>query len=94
MGLSGDYSVIVLLIIIGVMGVFGMVWGAFSLTGRRYDDSGKSRSDEQSVYQRDVRLRHLRDTAAMTGRRDVVREMEMALHGFGDGERAHSRATS
>ena len=91
MGLSGDYSVIVLLIIIGVMGVFGMVWGAFSLTGSRHTDTSVSRSDEQSVYQRDVRLRHMRDTAGMVGRRDVVREMEMALHGYGDEQRGQSR---
>ena len=73
-----SYSVIVLLIILGIGASVVMAWAIFHYffnvkpEGDPYSPGG-----DQAVYMREVRLRNLRNVAAVMGRRDIIRDLDM-----------------
>lgn len=74
-----NHNLIVLLIILGVAAGVLICWAGFHF----FYDSGEpittSMSNEQKDYLREVKMRNVRDLAAMNGRGDIYRDLNDQL---------------
>lgn len=73
-----NHNLVVFLIILGVAAGVVICWACF----RFFYDSpqpDKTMSDEQKDYLREVKMRNVRDLAALNGRRDVYEDFKYQL---------------
>lgn len=73
-----NHNLIVLLIILGVAAGVLICWAGFRFFSETQEET-RSPPNDQMEYMREVKMRNVRDLAAMMGRRDVLEDYNERL---------------